>query len=145
MTTTLIAPDATQPTAPTTGGGTDPAVPGGGRWTFLSRSSLPTDPTARRLEKRGRWWLALSYVLCPCHLPVTLGLAGVVFGGTALGSAIAGHAVWVGVLLTALYGVVLWRGFRQIRMAKRALAAGETLSCSPTGCEIVPAPADGVG
>ncbi len=109
-----------------------------GRWVFLSRSSLPTDPTARRFEKRGRWWLALSYVLCPCHLPITLTLAGFAFGGTALGTAIAGHATWVGIALTFAYGLVLWRGFRQLRRSKQALAAGESVQCSTSGCVVVP-------
>ena len=113
-----------------------------GRWVFLSRSSLPSDPTARRLEKRGRWWLALSYVLCPCHLPVTLGLLGVAFGGSALGTIVAGHTTWIGIALTAGYAVVLWRGFRQLRRSKQAVANGEVLRCSPTGCDIVPIPAE---
>lgn len=138
MTTTLRPGDGNQATPGPTDRRPDPAR-AGGRWVFLSRSSLPTDPTARRLEKRGRWWLAVSYVLCPCHLPVTLSLAGLAFGGTALGSTIAGHATWVGIALTSAYAVVLWRGFRQLRRSKRALAAGESLQCSTSGCVIVPA------
>ncbi len=117
----------------------EPTPRGGGRrWVFLSRSALPADPTARRLEKRGRWWLTLSYVLCPCHLPITLTLAGLAFGGTALGTTIAGHATWVGIALTLAYALVLWRGFRQLRRSKQALAAGESLQCSTSGCAIVP-------
>ena len=106
------------------------------QWVFLSRSSLPSDPRARRLEKRGRWWLVLSFVLCPCHLPITLALTGAVFGGTALGATVVANALWVGVVLTVLYALVLWRGFRHIRSAKRLLADGETLSCTPTGCAV---------
>jgi len=109
------------------------------RWVFLSRASLPEDPVARHLERRGRWWLVLSYVLCPCHLPVTLSLAAVLFGGSAIGATIAGNAGWVGGALTLAYALVLWRGFRQLRRAKRRLGAGETLQCSPDGCSIVPA------
>ncbi len=111
----------------------------GSRWVFLTRASLPADPVARGLERRGRWWLVLSYVLCPCHLPVTLSLAALVFGGSAVGATVAANAGGVAAVLTLAYVVVLWRGFRQLRRAKARLAAGEALRCSADGCAIVPA------
>lgn len=116
-------------------------VPRSGRtreWAFLSKSSLPTDPVARDLEKRGRRWLVVSYVLCPCHLPVTLSLLAVAFGGTALGSVVVGHAGWVAAALTALYVGVLWRGFQRIRAAKRLVAEGFELDCSQGACAVTP-------
>lgn len=137
MTTTMASVAAEQAPAPANGRQSPERTRGA--WVFLTRSSLPTDPTARGLEKRGRWWLALSYLLCPCHLPVTLSLAGLAFGGTALGTMIAGHAIWVGAALTGAYALVLWRGFHQLRRSKQALADGESLRCSASGCEIVPA------
>ena len=119
----------------------DPAPPPRrGDWVFLKRSALPDDPDARRLEKKGRWWLVLSYVLCPCHLPVTLALLGVAFGGTAFGSIVAGNAGWVAAVMVALYAAVLARGFTHLRRAKRLLAPGQRLSCTPDACEIVDAP-----
>lgn len=43
----------------------------------------------------GKFWggfLAVTaFVVCPCHLPLTLGLLLGVLGGTAVGSFIAGH------------------------------------------------------
>ena len=110
-----------------------------GRWTFFGPSALPDDPLARLHEKRGRKWLFVSYFLCPCHIPITLGLLGVAFGGTAVGAALTGNALRVGIALTMLYALVLWRGFRQIRRAKRIEAAGGTLACTPDGCEVTPA------
>lgn len=123
--------------APGYDGSSDPA--GGGtrqarRWVFFGESALPSDPVARQHERRGRKWLVVSYFLCPCHLPITLALLGVVFGGTAFGAALTGNAVRVGIVMTAAYGVVLWRGFRQIRRAKRLEGAGATLRCTPEGC-----------
>jgi hypothetical protein len=109
-----------------------------GRWVFFGRSSLPSDPQAREHEKRGRRCLVVSYFLCPCHVPITLTLTGTVFGGTALGAAITGNALRVGIVLSAAYIVVLWRGFRQIRRAKRIEAAGGTLNCTPDGCKVTP-------
>lgn len=110
---------------------------------FLSRSSLPDDPTARRDERRGRLWLVGSFVLCPCHLPVTMALIGVALGGTALGSSLAGHSIAVGVVMGTLYAFGVWRGFRHLRRAKARLAPGERLSCSTDECTVVPA-GDGV-
>ena len=35
-------------------------------------------PAATDLERRGRWWLVASFLACPCHLPITLGVLGAV-------------------------------------------------------------------
>lgn len=110
------------------------------RWAFFGESSLPSDPLARSHEKQGRRWLVLSYAFCPCHLPITLALLGVAFGGTAFGAALRGHALGVGIVMTSVYALVLWRGFRQIRRAKRIEAAGGTLRCTPHGCTVTPTP-----
>lgn len=101
---------------------------------FFGESALPSDPVARAHERRGRRWLALSYLFCPCHIPITLGLLGAALGGTAVGTAVAGSSIRLGVVLTALYGLVLWRGFRQIRIAKHLESAGEVIVCRPNGC-----------
>ena len=110
-----------------------------GRWTFLGPGALPRDPTARQHEQRGRRWLVVSYFLCPCHIPITLALLGAVFGGSAIGAAVTGNALPVGIALTVLYAFVLWRGFRQIRIAKHLEASGYPATCSPDGCEIATA------
>ena len=91
---------------------------------------------ARSHEQRGRRWLSVSYLLCPCHIPITLVLIGSAFGGTAIGAALTGNALRVGIVLTGLYAIVLWRGFRQIRRAKQIEATGGSLTCGPKGCEI---------
>ena len=106
------------------------------QWAFFGKSSLPTDPQARQHEKRGRKWLVVSYFLCPCHVPITLALVGAVAGGTAFGAAVTGNALRVGIILTAAYGVVLWRGFRQIRRAKWIEKAGGSVRCTPDGCTV---------
>lgn len=118
----------------TTAGPMAPFAPRRRRWAFFGASALPSDPIARQHEQRGRKWLVLSYVFCPCHLPIAMALLGAVFGGTAFGAAVSGHAVGVGIALSSVYGVVLWRGFRQIRWAKRIEAAAGALSCTPDGC-----------
>lgn len=82
----------------------------------------------------------MSYVLCPCHLPVTLGLLAAAFGGSAFGAAITGQSVAVGAVLVVLYLLVLWRGFRSLRRAKALAGPGGSIACSPNGCEVVPGP-----
>lgn len=107
-----------------------------GRWAFLGEGSLPSSPLARQHEKRGRKWLVVSYLFCPCHLPLAMALLGAVFGSTALGAALTGNALRIGVALTTVWTFVLWRGFRQIRRAKRIEASGGVVTCSPTGCTV---------
>jgi hypothetical protein len=99
------------------------------------------DAEARGLENRGRLWLVVSYLLCPCHLPVSMALLGAAFGGTAVGAAVTGNAWRTGLVLGALYVLALWRGFRSLRRAKARLAPGERLDCSgpDATCEVVPA------
>lgn len=116
--------------------GTKPAR----QWAFFGESALPSDPVARSHEKRGRRWLFVSYFLCPCHIPITLVLIGATLGGTTIGAALTGNALRVGIVLTALYGLVLWRGFRQIRKAKQIEAAGGTITCTPQGCDVTARP-----
>jgi len=111
--------------------------PSGPRWAFIGESSLPTDPIARQHERRGRRWLVVSFLFCPCHVPILLFVVGAAFGGTALGALITGNALWVGVVLTSTYAVLLWRGFRQIRKAKRLERGGGSVRCAPDGCSVV--------
>lgn len=119
-----LASPTTQAPAPT---------PRSRRRVFFGDSALPVDPTARKYEKRGRLWLVVSYFLCPCHLPLTLALVGGSIGGTAVGSWVMGHKVWAGVMLTALYGLVLWAGFRTIHRAKK-IEAGMATACATDRC-----------
>jgi hypothetical protein len=84
----------------------DPDRPGGG--------------AALVLERRGRMWLIWSFLLCPCHLPLTLGVLTAVLAGTSLGATLRDH-VWVaGALITATWVVGTGYGFRLIRQAQRA-------------------------
>jgi len=112
-----------------------PAAAPGLQWAFIGESSLPSHPEARQQEKRGRRWLVVSFLLCPCHVPMALALVGALIGGSTFGVAITGNAVPVGVVMSALYALMLWRGFRLIRRAKRAeAAAGGSLRCTADGC-----------
>jgi hypothetical protein len=86
----------------------------------------PIDTTGR--EKTGRKWLAVSFVFCPCHLPVIMAVAGMVFGGSAFGALVSRNTLGVGIVFTAIYAALLAVGFRHIR------AATKEIDCSTGEC-----------
>lgn len=71
------------------------------------------------LERRGRRWLIWSFLACPCHLPVTLGILAAVLGGTVLGGVLHDHAVLAGAIVTAVWLAGTGRGLWLIRRAER--------------------------
>ena len=75
---------------------------------------------AQVLEQRGRWWLIGSFLLCPCHLPLTLGVLFAVLGGTSLGAFFRDNAWVAGGLITFAWVLGTGYGFRLIRQAQRA-------------------------
>ena len=77
------------------------------------------EATAVRLEKRGMMWVIGAFVFCPCHLPITLSVLALVFGGTAAGVALRAHPFIAGVIVTTLWVAGTWRGFALVRAAKR--------------------------
>jgi hypothetical protein len=104
----------------------------------METTATATVPAA--LERRGRWWLALSFLACPCHLPVTLALLGTVLGGTALGALLHQHTVVAGVIIAAVWILGTGRGFVLIGRAGRGELAcplprreSGTPQGSPTG------------
>ncbi len=84
-----------------------------------SPAAVPV-PVAPVLERRGRAWLLWSFLLCPCHLPLSLGVLTTVLAGTSLGVILRDH-VWVpATLITALWVIGTGYGFRFLRQAERA-------------------------
>lgn len=79
--------------------------------------SIHNEPDAR--ERLGRRWLIWSFILCPCHLPITLGVLGVVFGGSAFGAVIKSNGLGIGIALTSLYAIGLTIGLRHIHTANK--------------------------
>lgn len=70
-------------------------------------------------ERRGRRWIFGSFVLCPCHLPVTLAIVGSLAGGTALGGLLRDHMLLAGLVITAGWVIGTANGFRLVRHAQR--------------------------
>ena len=71
------------------------------------------DPSA--IEKKGRRWLIWSFILCPCHLPWTLGVLALLGGG--VGGVVTANRLTIGLILSAVYFVLIGIGFFYIRKA----------------------------
>ena len=74
---------------------------------------------ADRLEKRGMAWMIGAFVFCPCHLPITLGILALLFGGTAAGALLRAHPYVAGSVVTLLWAAGTWRGLMLVRSAQR--------------------------
>lgn len=72
-----------------------------------------------QLERRGRWWLAVSFLACPCHLPLTLALLATALGGTAVGALLRDLGWVAGAIIAAAWLVGTGRGFFLIRRGQR--------------------------
>lgn len=79
------------------------------------RSSRLATPGGERRRRRGTGWVAGSFLLCPCHLPVTLALLGTVLGGTAAGAALRQYPLIAGAIITLAWAIGTRRGLRLLR------------------------------
>jgi hypothetical protein len=83
----------------------------------MSDPFLTADPPV--VERRGRRWIFGSFLLCPCHLPLTLAIAASLAGGTVVGGLLREHALLAGVLVTVGWLVGTANGFRLVRHAQQ--------------------------
>ena len=63
-------------------------------------------------------WVVGAFLICPCHLPLTLGLAATLLAGTAAGAALRGHPVLAGTIMTLAWLAATWRGIQLLRSAR---------------------------
>jgi hypothetical protein len=85
------------------------------------RYRRPTACLVRRTpappETRGMAWVIGAFFICPCHLPITLGVAGALLGGTAAGAVLRGHLTMAGTIVSAAWLAGTWHGFRLLRLS----------------------------
>jgi len=74
--------------------------------------------TPDQAERRGIAWVIGSFVLCPCHLPITLAVIGLVLSGTALGALFRGHLFLAGAIISILWLAGTLHGFNLMRRAR---------------------------
>lgn len=71
------------------------------------------------IERRGRRWIFGSFLLCPCHLPLTLAVVVSLAGGTVIGGLLRDHVVLAGLVISLGWVVGTANGFRLVRHAQR--------------------------
>ena len=72
----------------------------------------------RQAENRGMAWVVGAFVICPCHLPLTLGLAAVLLSGTAAGALLSAHPYLAGALITFVWLAATGRGLWYLKGAR---------------------------
>jgi len=82
--------------------------------------SYTCPPARRQSERRGVAWIAGAFVICPCHLPVTMSVAATVLSGSAIGALVAGHPYLAGAVITVAWAAATWHGFQHLRRASRS-------------------------
>lgn len=95
-------------------------TPTGSRTSQLA--SVATDADAiepAAVERRGRRWIFGSFLLCPCHLPLTLAIVASLAGGTVIGGLLRDHVVLAGIIISLGWVVGTANGFRLVRHAQR--------------------------
>ena len=74
--------------------------------------------TPEQADRRGLAWIVGAFVLCPCHLPLTLWIVAALLSGTTVGALVLGHPYVAGALLgVAWLGGTLY-GFNLMRRAR---------------------------
>ncbi|HET9387245.1 MAG TPA: mercury resistance protein [Gemmatimonadales bacterium] len=80
---------------------------------MLNRNSCALTPAQANL--RGVAWVAGAFLICPCHLPLTLALATTALAGTTAGLVLGAHWLAAGVFITLAWLAATWHGIRLVR------------------------------
>lgn len=83
---------------------------------YITNAPTTLTPT---LERKGRAWLLWSFLLCPCHLPLSLGALGLVLGGTSVGTLLRDHAWIAGTIITLTWLAGTAYGFSLIKKSQK--------------------------
>lgn len=71
------------------------------------------------MQNRGLAWIAGAFLICPCHLPLTLGVAAALLSGTAAGVALHAHPYIAGAIISTVWAAGTWRGFHLLKSAEK--------------------------
>ena len=63
-------------------------------------------------------WILGGFILCPCHLPLTLAALGAALAGTALGALLRAHVVASALVISAAWALATWRGVWLMRTGR---------------------------
>jgi hypothetical protein len=76
--------------------------------------------TPEQAENRGMAWVIGAFLICPCHLPLTLWLAATLLSGTVVGALLHAHPYIAGSIISVVWLVATWHGLRLIRTAEKS-------------------------
>jgi cytochrome c biogenesis protein CcdA len=79
--------------------------------------SCTVEVRAGQGEIRGLAWVIGAFLICPCHLPLTLALLATLLSGTAAAALLHNHPYLAGAVITLVWMAATWRGIRHIREA----------------------------
>ena len=74
--------------------------------------------TPEQADRRGVLWIAGAFVLCPCHLPITLWVIGALLSGTAVGAIVTGHLIIAGTIISIVWLTATLHGFNLMRRGR---------------------------
>jgi Fe2+ transport system protein B len=74
--------------------------------------------TPEQADRRAIAWIIGSFVLCPCHLPITLWVVAALLSGTAVGALVLGHPYVSGAILGVAWLAGTLYGFNLMRRAR---------------------------
>ena len=74
--------------------------------------------TPEQADRRGIAWIIGSFVLCPCHLPITLAVVVALLSGTAIGALVRGHLYIAGTIISITWLAGTLHGFNLMRRAR---------------------------
>lgn len=80
---------------------------------MLNRRSCALTPA--QAANRGVAWVAGAFLICPCHLPLTLTVATTVLTGTTAGLLLRAHWLAAGIIITLAWLAATWHGIQLMR------------------------------
>jgi cytochrome c biogenesis protein CcdA len=75
--------------------------------------------TPEQAEHKGTAWVAGAFLICPCHLPITMTVLAAVLSGTAAGAVLRDHPYAAGSAITIIWLAATLRGVWYFRAARR--------------------------
>jgi cytochrome c biogenesis protein CcdA len=75
--------------------------------------------TPEQAEKRGMAWVVGAFLICPCHLPLTLAAMAAVLSGTAAATVLHQHPYAAGAVVTVTWLAGTLRGVWYFRASQR--------------------------
>ena len=75
--------------------------------------------TPEQAENRGTAWVIGAFLICPCHLPLTMAALAAVLSGTPAGMMLWNHPYVAGSAVTAAWLAATLRGVWYFRAAGR--------------------------